>query len=73
VLAPLAVLVGVYARVGALIIGVNMLFALWLAHASQLLSLNNTGGWAVELQGMFLGAALAIALIGPGRYSVNDR
>jgi putative oxidoreductase len=32
-----------------------------------------TGGWALELQGMFLFTAIALALIGPGRYRVNDR
>ena len=31
------------------------------------------GGWAMELQGMFLFAALAILLLGPGRYAINQR
>jgi putative oxidoreductase len=73
VLAPLAVIMGLYARIGALIVAVNMLFALALAHTAELLKLNGAGGWAIELQVLFIATALAIALIGPGRYAVNDR
>ena len=73
VLAPLMLLFGAYARIGAVIVAVNMLFAFALAHMGQLGQLNNQGGWALELQGMFLFAAVAIALIGPGRYAINQR
>ena len=73
VVAPLMLLLGVYARIGALLIVINMLFALALAHMSQLVQLNDQGGWALELQGMYLAAAVALALLGPGRYAINQR
>ena len=73
VLAPLMLIAGFYTRLGALLIVVNMLFAFALAHLSQFGMLNGQGGWALELQGMFLGTAIAIALLGPGRYGVNGR
>ncbi|MDQ2701313.1 MAG: DoxX family protein [Pseudomonadota bacterium] len=73
VLAPLALIAGYYARIGALLVVVNMLFAIALAHMGQLGMLNDQGGWMLELQGMFLFTALAIALIGPGRFGVNNR
>lgn len=73
VLGPLLLIAGFYARVGALLIVINMLFAIALAHTGQLGLLNDQGGWALELQGMFLGAALALALLGPGRYGINGR
>ena len=73
VLGPLMLLVGFYARIGAVLIAINMLFAFALAHLSQFGMLNGQGGWALELQGMFLGTAIAIALLGPGRYGVNGR
>ena len=73
VVAPLMLLLGVYARIGALLIAINMLFALALAHMSQLVQLNDQGGWALELQGMYLAAAIALALLGPGRYAINQR
>lgn len=73
VVAPLMLLLGVYARIGALLIAINMLFALALAHMSQLVQLNDQGGWALELQGMYLAAAVALAVLGPGRYAINQR
>ena len=73
VLAPLMVLAGFHARIGALLIVVNMLFAIGLAHMGELGLLDQAGGWALELQGMFIGTAVAIALLGPGRYSVNNK
>src|SRR5688500_10314302 len=73
VLAPLLVILGFYARIGAAIIVVQMLFAIGLVHMKDLYALNQEGGWAVELQAMFLFAALAVALIGPGRYAINRR
>jgi putative oxidoreductase len=73
VVAPLMLLFGVYARIGAAIVAINMLFAFALAHSGQLAALNDQGGWALELQGMFLLTALAIALLGPGRYAINQR
>ena len=73
VLAPLMLISGCYARIGAALVAVNMLFAFALAHLGQLGQLNEQGGWAPELQGMFLAAAVAIALFGPGRYAINQR
>lgn len=73
VLAPLMVLAGFYARIGGALIAINMLVAFALAHLGQLGQLNEQGGWALELQGMFLAAAVAITLFGPGRYSVNGK
>jgi putative oxidoreductase len=73
VLAPVAVIAGWYARVGAALIAINMVFAIVLAHRSQLTDLSNNGGWALELQGMYLFTAVALAMLGPGRHGVNER
>jgi putative oxidoreductase len=71
VIAPLLILFGVFTRVAALVVVVNMTVALMLVHTSQFFTLNNQGGWALELQGMYLGAAVAVALLGAGPYSVG--
>lgn len=71
VLAPLMLILGFYARIGALLIAVNMVFAFLLAHTGQLTTLTDTGGWALELQGMFLFTAVALVLLGPGRIGIN--
>lgn len=73
VLAPALVILGLYARIGGLLIAANMLVALALAHLGQLGQLNEQGGWALELQGMYLATAVAIALLGPGAYSINRK
>lgn len=73
VIAPILVLLGWYSRIGAAVIAINMLFAIGLAHRAQLFALGDSGGWALELQGMFLFTAIAIALIGPGRFSLNGK
>ena len=73
VIAPILVILGWYSRIGAAVIAVNMLFAIALAHRAEIFTIGNTGGWALELQGMFLFTAIAVALIGPGRFSVNGK
>jgi putative oxidoreductase len=71
VIAPLLVLFGVWARLGGLIIAINMVVAILLVHTSQFFTISKTGGWALELQGLYLVSALAVALLGAGRYSVG--
>ena len=73
VIGPLLLLVGFYARIGAALIAINMLFAFALVHLGQLGQFTEQGGWALELQGMYLATALALVLLGPGRYSANGR
>ena len=71
VLAPLLILAGLFTRVAAAIVAVNMVVALLLVHTSQVFSLSDTGGWALELQGMYLGSAVALMFFGAGRYSLG--
>lgn len=71
VLAPLLILVGLFTRIASLVVAFNMIVALLLVHTGQFFTLADTGGWALELQGMYLGSALALALLGAGRYSVG--
>lgn len=74
VVAPLLLITGFYARIGAWLIAVNMLFALGLSHVPQLFLIDaQTGGLAIEKQYMYLLSAIALALVGPGRYAFNDR
>ena len=73
VLAPLMVIAGFHARIGAALIAINMIVAIALAHMGELTTLTQSGGWALELQGLFLFTALALVLMGPGRFSLNQR
>lgn len=73
VLAPLLMIFGLYTRAAGLIVAINMIVAIALAHSAELWQLTQTGGWALELQGMFLFGAIAVALLGAGRYSVAGK
>jgi putative oxidoreductase len=73
VVGPILLLLGWYSRIGAVLIAINMLFAIGLAHRAEIFALNSNGGWAIELQAMFLFTAVALALMGPGRYSINAK
>jgi len=71
VLAPLLVILGLWTRAAALVIAINMVVAILLVHTGQLLQLSPEGGWALELQGLYLAVPIAIALLGAGRYSLG--
>ena len=73
VIAPLLILLGVWTRAAALVVAGNMIVAVLLVHTAEFFTMSKTGGWALELQGMFFFAALAVALLGAGRYSVGGR
>lgn len=71
VLAPLMVIAGYKARLGGLLIAVNMLFALVLAHTGDLFSLSEHGGWMVELQMFYLLSAVSVVFLGSGNLAVK--
>jgi putative oxidoreductase len=72
VLAPVLVILGLWARPAALIIAFDMFMAIFLARRGDVAKINPAGGgWAIELELMFLVAALAIALAGSGKYSLG--
>ena len=50
-----------------------MLVAIGLVHMAELFAMTEHGGWALELQGFYLFTAIAISLLGPGRYSVDHK
>lgn len=73
VLGPVLLILGFYARIGAVLIALNMIVAIGLAHSGEIFALNNHGAWAIELQGMFLFTAVALAVMGPGGIGINRR
>ncbi|MBX3631090.1 MAG: DoxX family protein [Nitrosomonas sp.] len=71
VIAPLMIILGIFSRFGGLLVFGNMLFAIALAHRSQLFSLTDHGGYALELQIFFLLTGLAVFFLGSGRIAVK--
>jgi len=70
ILAPVLLIAGIYSRPAAWIVVINMIVAIWLVHTGQLFAMTNQGGWALELQGLYLFGAMAILLLGAGRYAL---
>lgn len=62
VMAPLLLLVGLWVVPAALVIAINMLVAFFLVHTKQVLMLQSSGGWALELQAFFFVTALVVAM-----------
>lgn len=71
VLAPLLILIGFWTRLGAILLAINMVVAVFLVHTNDLLKLNEMGGWSVELQAWFFLASLALVFLGAGRFSIS--
>lgn len=71
VLAPMLIILGILTRVGGIIIAINMAIAVYLAHVPQLTEIGSTGGWRLELQGLYFVGGLCVALLGAGRFSLG--
>ena len=71
IVAPVMLIAGVYARIGAGLVIINMLFAIGLAHTAELVALNENGGYALELHVFYTFSALAIAVSGSGRLALK--
>jgi len=73
VLAPLLLVVGYYGRIAALVIAFTMVNAIYLANGGDLLAIGEYGAPVIELPLFYLLTAIAIFLLGTGRFSINQR
>jgi len=73
VVAPLLIIVGFRTRLAALIFAFNMLVALFIAHSDSIFALSRSGGWAVELIGLYFFGSLSLFFTGAGKYAVSTK
>ena len=66
VIAPIFVILGKWARIAGLVIAFNMLGAIVIALRDKMFTLNMGGGWAIELELLFLLGGITIFLLGSG-------
>ena len=71
VVAPVLLIIGLFARFGGLLVAGNMVFAIALVHMGELMMRTETGGWALELQAFYLFCGLAVLFLGSGRFAVR--
>jgi putative oxidoreductase len=72
IIAPLLIIIGYKTRLSSLVITLNFLVAILLAHHSEIFSLNQFGGWGIELQILYLFGALTLFFTGAGKYAVSS-
>lgn len=73
VVAPIFIIVGFRTRLAALIFAFNMLVAVLMAHSDSIFALSRSGGWAVELIGLYFFGALSLFFTGAGKYAVSTK
>ncbi len=73
ILAPALLIIGFRTRVAALLFICTMLVAIFIANPEKVAMLLNTGGWAVELQALFLFGALTLFFTGGGKLSISSK
>lgn len=70
IVAPLLLILGVKPRLASGFIVLTMLVVILTSHSGEVFSLNQFGGWAIELQAFYLFGALALLFTGAGRYTL---
>lgn len=71
IIAPILIIVGYRMRLASLVFALGSLFAIFLVHAADIFTLNQHGGWGIELIGLYLFGALALFFTGSGKFSVS--
>lgn len=71
IIAPVLAILGKWARLAGLVMAFNLLMAVVLVRRGDVLKLNQGGGWAIEVEMLFLIGGVAIFLLGSGRYSLS--
>lgn len=73
IVAPLLLIVGYRTRLAGVVYILGVLTAIFLVHAKDIFTLNQHGGWGIELLGLYLFSALAILFTGAGKYAVSTK
>jgi putative oxidoreductase len=71
IVGPILVILGVFSRIGGLLISINMIVAILLAGTGSLFMLKAEGGYALELEVFYLLGGASIVLLGAGRLGLG--
>lgn len=72
IVAPFLVLIGYRTRLASLVYAFGAIFIIFLAHSQEIFSLNDYGGWAIELIGLYLLGSVALFFTGGGKFGVSS-
>ncbi|MGL4584258.1 MAG: DoxX family protein [Flavobacterium sp.] len=72
VIAPILLLIGYRTRLASLVFAINCITAMLLAQSADIFSLNDNGGWKVELLGIYALVAVGLFFTGAGRLAISS-
>lgn len=70
-LAPVLVILGLFSRIGAALIALNIVALVLLAGIPKVALVSAAGSYALETESLYFMAAVAVMLLGAGRLSVG--
>jgi putative oxidoreductase len=72
--APLLIIFGLFSRVGGILVAINVLITIVLVHPEAFPLLKpETGGFALELEALYLFGGVCVALLGAGRIAIGPK
>ncbi len=71
VVAPILIVLGLFTRPAALVLAFTMVIARLMVGTGKTFALDSVGAWAIESLVYFFIGALAVAILGAGRYAVG--
>ena len=71
VLGPLLIILGLFSRIGAILIVIDMIVAIFLARMGDLIALTGSGAYGLETETFFLFGAVAVFFLGAGSLSIG--
>ncbi|MCC9072178.1 DoxX family protein [Flavobacterium sp. F-65] len=73
IIAPLLMIIGFRTRLAAVFFSINCLTAIFLTQTAFIFQLNENGGWALELLGIYLFGAIGIYFTGAGKIALSSK
>ncbi|MDN5043566.1 DoxX family protein, partial [Aliarcobacter butzleri] len=67
------IILGLFTRISSFFFAFTMVFAIFLAHGSEIFALEKTGGPVIELALLYLLASISIMFLGAGKYSLDAK
>ncbi|MGH7678766.1 MAG: DoxX family protein [Gemmatimonadaceae bacterium] len=71
IIAPIFLILGKFSRLAGLAVAFDLFMAIVLVRRGDIVKLNQGGGWAIEVEMLFLLGGICIFLLGSGKYSIS--
>ena len=72
IIAPILIIIGYRTRLASAVYVLGVLMAIFLVHTSDIFTLNQHGGWGIELLGLYLFGGLALFFTGAGKIAASS-